>query len=70
MARPETKGFQKPVGRGNPKKKGMAFIRQTHDDALTCSCGWMKIHPREKVREDAADRHIAGKKHGGLGVRM
>jgi len=45
----------------------LAFIRTT-GDTIHCSCnGWLKTHPRKKVRENAAQRHL-DKKHGGAGA--
>ena len=34
-----------------------------------CSCGAPFTQPREKVREDAIDRHLL-RKHGGRGIRL
>lgn len=79
MNRPETLGFQKPLrpqkgGRAKrgakPKGLGMAVITYPHAGMAVCSCGaWAYKHPREKVLEDAIDKHTA-RKHGGLGIRM
>lgn len=43
----------------------------TYKDAVTIqsSCGWSYRHKREKVREDAADRHLE-KRHQGQGIRL
>jgi hypothetical protein len=43
----------------------------TYKDAETIqsSCGWKYRHKREKVREDAADRHVA-KRHEGQAIRL
>ncbi len=44
----------------------MAIVRR-EDGGITISCGWAKVHPRVKVLEDAAERHL-NKKHGGQGL--
>jgi hypothetical protein len=58
-------GFQKPGG--------LARITYDphgeHGSTVKCSCGWRYRHKREKVREDAIDRHI-NKKHQGRGIRI
>lgn len=43
----------------------------TYKDAITIqsSCGWSYRHKREKVREDAADRHVA-RRHDGKAIRL
>lgn len=80
MNRPETLGFQKPLrpqmkgGRAKrgakPKDLGMAVITYPRAGMAVCSCGtWAYKHPREKVLEDAIDKHTE-RKHGGLGIRM
>lgn len=43
-------------------------VVQTQGRAALCSCGWAYGHDREKVREDAIDRHL-NKRHGGMGIR-
>lgn len=79
MSRPDTFGFQKPLrpqkmGRARratkPKPVGMAIISYVGPGAAACSCeGWTYRHQREKVLEDAIDKHL-NKKHGGFGIRM
>lgn len=42
---------------------GIARISQ--DGAVIgCSCGWTDHHPRTRIREDKAERHV-NKRHGG-----
>lgn len=36
---------------------------------VVCKCGWSKRHERERVREDALDKHFA-EKHHGRGFRL
>lgn len=48
------------------KPGGIARISES-DNAIACSCGWAKVHPREKVRGDAAQRHL-DKRHDGQGL--
>lgn len=67
MNRPEPMGFQKPLMKAG-RTVGLAMITEPVTGALTCSCeGFTTIHPRRKVREDKAQRHI-DKAHGGRGV--
>lgn len=60
-------GFQKPVSA--PSKAVRIAVVRTEGNTIGCSCGWGYMHKREKVREDAADRHL-DKKHGGQGIRL
>lgn len=60
-------GFQKPINKTS-KPVGLARVKQDWEKAY-CSCGWEYTHAREKVREDAIDRHI-DKKHNGRGIRL
>jgi len=72
MDRPTTQGFQKPLDSGQRKKVGLAVISYGTAGALgfaQCSCGKPFTQRREKVREDAIDRHLA-EKHGGRGIRL
>jgi len=62
-------GFQKPRRSSQFKQVGLARIRYHDDGHVECSCGWAVGHNREKVREDAIDRHLA-KRHGGRGIRL
>lgn len=59
-------GFQKRASQPGRKKVGLAVIR-TEGLWILCSCGWAYSAQREKVRGDAAERHLA-KKHNGQGV--
>lgn len=36
---------------------------------ITCSCGWFKVHDRQKVREERAQAHL-DKRHEGTGAWM
>lgn len=74
--RPETRGFQKPLrvqnGRRASKTKavGLAVVSYVSATVAACSCeGWVGAYHREKLLEDAIDRHI-NKKHGGRGIRL
>jgi hypothetical protein len=73
MSRPATQGFQKPIDTGKRKRVRIAVISygQTEDGRgyAQCSCGAPFTQPREKVREDAIDRHI-NRRHGGQGIRL
>lgn len=57
------------------REVGLAVIRietstGTSINAGSCSCnGWVKVHRRLKVVEDAAQRHL-DKKHNGRGLWM
>lgn len=66
MTRPPTEGFQKPLHRGPRKGVGLALITEA-DLSTVCSCGWVSIHPRKKVRANAAQRHT-DKAHNGRAV--
>lgn len=51
---------------------GMAMISypEPQDRRLAaCSCGWLYGCTREKVLEDAIDRHL-DKRHEGRGIRL
>lgn len=62
-------GFQKQTNQPGAREVGLAVITY-HDTAqVGCSCGWGYIHTREKVREDAIDRHL-DKHHQGRGIRL
>lgn len=65
--RPKTEGFQKPLRPTSTKKVGLAMVRDDERGVIDCTCGWVHIHPRKKVREDAAERHL-NKRHGGIGA--
>jgi hypothetical protein len=60
-------GFQKPRGQ-SVKPVGLAVVK-TDGGVASCSCGWEYGHTRDKVREDAVDRHL-DKKHNGRGIRL
>lgn len=66
-------GFQKRQVSDPKKAKDvwLAAITYAEDgQTVACSCGaWVYNHKREKVREDAIDRHLA-RKHDGRGVRL
>lgn len=61
-------GFQKPASQPGAKEVNMAVVHYEGDYAA-CSCGWSFGHTREKVREDAVDRHLT-KRHEGRGLRL
>lgn len=67
MERPETRGFQKPLG-GKTREVGLAVISYVAGGA-TCSCHWFAKPARPKVVEDRIDRHIE-KRHAGRGIRI
>lgn len=69
MSRPATHGFQKPLDSGKRKEVGLAVISYIEAGGAMCSCGWGHFHSREKVREDAIDRHI-NRKHQGRAIRV
>lgn len=60
---------------GNRRKtaqcEDVKLVVLTYKDAETIqgSCGWKYRHKRERVREDAADRHVA-KRHDGRAIRL
>lgn len=63
-------GFQKRVKPEDAKPVGLARISYADDGTVVCSCGgWTYWHRREKVREDAIDRHLL-RKHDGRGIRL
>lgn len=41
----------------------MAMIRM-ESNHVTCSCGWLKAHLRQKVLDEAAQRHVNAKHFG------
>lgn len=61
-------GFQKRTKPPKFKNVGLARITYAAGHA-ECSCGWTFGHSREKVREDAVDRHLQ-KRHAGRGIRL
>lgn len=63
-----TAGFQKRVSTPGAKTTNLARISRDGIYAL-CSCGWAFGHARDKVREDAVDRHL-DKRHDGRGIRL
>lgn len=72
MTRPATSGFQKPIDPGTRRKVGLAVISYGEVEGrqfAECSCGQPFVQAREKVREDAIDRHLS-KKHNGRGIRV
>jgi hypothetical protein len=48
------------------KPVGMAIVK-FETGGVSISCGWVKIHNRVKVLEEAAQNHL-NKKHGGQGL--
>lgn len=63
-----TTDHRKPVVDRRPKPVGIAMITEPQPGALACSCeGFATVHPRKKVREDKAERHI-NRKHDGQAV--
>ena len=68
MSRPTPQGFQKPLSNPGSREVGLAVISYENDWAI-CNCGWAFGATREKVREDAIDRHL-NKKHQGRGIRL
>lgn len=69
MSRPETTGFRKPTDTGRRREVKVAMVRYAEDGSARCSCGQPFVQRREKVREDAVDRHIKTK-HNGQGFRL
>lgn len=70
MSRPETQGFKKRVEPKDFKVVNLARVSySTNGKSVFCSCGWSFGHIREKVREDAVDRHFR-KRHQGRGIRL
>lgn len=66
-ARPPTRDRQPKVQQAGGRTVRVPVI-STEGSTTACSCGgWAKTHPRQKVREDAADRHL-DRKHGGRGL--
>ena len=59
-------GFQKPLSQPGQAEVGIAMIR-VYPGGAECSCKWAKAHRRNKVVEDAAERHV-DKRHGGRAV--
>ena len=68
MPRQRMEGFQKPLDSGRRKEVGLAVITLGENYAM-CSCGKPFTQQRERVREDAIDRHL-DRKHGGRGIRV
>jgi len=61
-------GFQKP--RASTKRREVRLAVITYEgNEVKCPCGWGYFHRRDKVREDAADKHIT-KHHNGRGIRL
>lgn len=59
---------RKPVSQ--PGSVDVTLARISYEGIhAACSCGWIFGHSREKVREDAVDRHLT-KKHEGRGFRL
>lgn len=65
----DLRGFQKPLKPHEWRTDiGLAIINYDGRAAM-CSCGWRFYHAREKVRENAIDRHL-NKRHNGRGIRV
>jgi hypothetical protein len=63
-------GFQKPLDDGKRVEVRLARISYSDDGRVAaCSCGKPFTQRREKVREDAIDRHLM-EKHDGRGFRL
>lgn len=62
-------GFQKPSRSLTEKREVGLGMAKSDNVTVTCKCGWVYTHTRQKVREDAVDRHFA-KKHNGRGIRL
>lgn len=61
-------GFQKPLADPDKARQVRVAVMRTEGDTIACSCeGFAKTHARQKVREDAAQRHIE-RRHGGRGM--
>lgn len=72
MPKQRLDGFQKPIDSGKRVEVGIAVISYGEAEGrkfASCSCGQPFTQPREKVREDAIDRHVS-KRHGGMGIRI
>lgn len=69
MARLRMAGFQKPEK--EPVRRGFSVgvVAYTSEQSVRCNCRWTYKHQRNKVLEDAIDKHIRTK-HGGQGFRM
>ncbi len=71
--RPETLDHQVKAATEHRRKVGLARISTEQaasgEGRATCSCGWSFFHKREKVREDAVDRHL-DKRHNSRGIRF
>lgn len=62
-------GFQKPEKGKGGKPVSIGVVGYTSRQSVLCGCGWTYRHQREKVLEDAIDKHIRAK-HGSQGFRM
>lgn len=75
MSEPEV-SRNRPRPRDRQTKRAPAKCRSVNvvvvycnGDDISASCGWTTSHPREKVREDRIDAHLA-KRHNGRGLRL
>lgn len=68
MDRPSPSDRLAPIDTGKRVQVRLARISYG-DNYAVCSCGKPFTQHREKVREDAIDRHI-NKKHAGRGIRL
>ena len=69
MARLRMAGFQKPEKVVGTKKVSVGVVSYQTAQSVRCNCAWTYKHQRNKVLEDAIDKHIRTK-HGGQGFRM
>lgn len=47
----------------------LGVVRYEEWNEVACNCGWRYRHDRNKIRENAVDRHFT-KRHGGSGIRL
>lgn len=68
--RPPVRDRQTKI-RSMPRKAGKTTLARVvqREGYAECSCGWAKVHKRDKVVGDAAERHV-NKAHGGRAIWM
>lgn len=66
--KPPTRDRHRKAKPAQWKDVGMAMVRYSAG-GVSCNCGWDYPRKREKVMEDAIDRHFA-RRHGGRGLRL
>lgn len=59
-------GFQKPLSRPRQHKTQAARVSEG-EGFVECSCGWVFVHKRDKVRQKSMKRHL-DKWHQGRGI--